>query len=926
MVTTSLAYFLSELVIEQSNQSKKTVDMLEARIVMHSVVDYTKYGLANRWCFTPDWLQEPKKCGLDHKRATERLIMNSNTEAFIRGMIADKSYTGAYGTPLRLEFFEQVISVSDFTPSHPLYRILNSLGQSDVKYIKIHVSRDKRAVLPQSGNEVYINIKVQLLDKNSKLLQVAGSTLEVRADIGIFPREVGTFALMVPNHLHLDKKAGVSVGKGDHIIPVFDSRNLTLGYNNIVFDSPVFVNGDINLPTRPDGENDATDSQYNPVVFNDRVYVAGNIKRDGKLYTQASTRGLTNQWIHNRQFGGFLRGVVREGGRDKGLDVLADLIGAGSIELADVNQCIQRNYFRGNIRATELSKLTQKTSTTSDSARIKLYLTDNNRFSPQRTWWNNPSDPSGSDIDRPWSSNTQNIDADYDSGINPDRTVLSYDLEFVDPSNNRVLKVSEKMGDNGATLELSMKFTYNSFKKSVQDQEKDIYNQKMKIDGITYIRSDVVSDLDDAKKKLSEIDGKIDSSKKKIADWTEDLKSASGSEEDELKEDIADEKVVLKGLEDSRPPVVAEVDKWQDILDQLDSKIKTELATFKERSELLKKLDEIYYKNDYPRLTLKVENFDSSTSNPSFRNLSFKFKHPFAFITDDGKPLSLKVKMNMYDLAYFGDYNARNNTPYEDLAKFQTTIYPLGSGVKIDPVKGTDGKNLAVIPGTADENFNIDEYCDKLSNGYSSSGGVDWNVDFSPKSKHSWSFTHAYDTRPNFIMDVNNASLVEKTAAFHIRASARDCVVENTADFVAGFFVCDNFIIAPRDKSLRIIGTVIAKNIEIDPSVAKNGLRWSSIYHPQSVFELRKVGILSTATKTKQCDEIKTPIWHPFPSMADAADIAKCSPNVLRARAQPFQWTSVDPDCGLVNGSAETKCKNRLINFHVVEFSREAGL
>ncbi|WP_374030781.1 hypothetical protein [Bdellovibrio bacteriovorus] len=52
----------------------------------------------------------------------------------------------------------------------------------------------------------------------------------------------------------------------------------------------------------------------------------------------------------------------------------------------------------------------------------------------------------------------------------------------------------------------------------------------------------------------------------------------------------------------------------------------------------------------------------------------------------------------------------------------------------------------------------------------------------------------------------------------------------------------------------------------------------------------------------------------------------RCNSISLRAKADPFRWTAVDPDCGLINNSNSTMCKNRLMRFYVLEVSRESGI
>jgi hypothetical protein len=118
--------------------------------------------------------------------------------------------------------------------------------------------------------------------------------------------------------------------------------------------------------------------------------------------------------------------------------------------------------------------------------------------------------------------------------------------------------------------------------------------------------------------------------------------------------------------------------------------------------------------------------------------------------------------------------------------------------------------------------------------------------------------------------------------------------------------------------------------MSIDNSALKAGINWSSIYHPQATQELRNAGILKAISsgESTKCEKLSSPIWHPKPSIQETADRLACNVISLRGKADPFQWTAVDPDCGFLNATDVTPtCKRRIVRFFVVEQSREgAGL
>ena len=93
-----------------------------------------------------------------------------------------------------------------------------------------------------------------------------------------------------------------------------------------------------------------------------------------------------------------------------------------------------------------------------------------------------------------------------------------------------------------------------------------------------------------------------------------------------------------------------------------------------------------------------------------------------------------------------------------------------------------------------------------------------------------------------------------------------------------------------------------------------------------ATFELRQAGILKSSSG-QSCDTIaRFPVWHPYPSIKKVSDLYKCNALSLRAKADPFRWTSVDPDCGLVPSANGTLCKNRLVRYYVLEVARESGI
>jgi len=163
----------------------------------------------------------------------------------------------------------------------------------------------------------------------------------------------------------------------------------------------------------------------------------------------------------------------------------------------------------------------------------------------------------------------------------------------------------------------------------------------------------------------------------------------------------------------------------------------------------------------------------------------------------------------------------------------------------------------------------------------------------------------------------------------------KTCEIQGDADLVAGFYVCDNLIIDGRDPDapLYMIGTFIAKHIDIDPSALKAGITMMSIYHPDALEILRNSRILKVANQIDNpnfpnCNDQLTgrPVWdHDSPKTPDRQDLTSCNVLYLRNMAQPFQWTAVDPDCGTLPNQSNTVCKQHPVNYFVIEHARGGG-
>ena len=179
---------------------------------------------------------------------------------------------------------------------------------------------------------------------------------------------------------------------------------------------------------------------------------------------------------------------------------------------------------------------------------------------------------------------------------------------------------------------------------------------------------------------------------------------------------------------------------------------------------------------------------------------------------------------------------------------------------------------------------------------------------FTPYTRASWAFTEDINAPlPTLKFNDMNSVPTQGKATFNVKSIAAKCIVESSATFVAGFLICDEFIIQSRSLPLEIVGTVITSRLQIHPSALLAGIRWFSAYHPNRTQKLRDVGIL-TPNGGGRCpayqNNLNRPIWHPYPGLLNLANHYKCNTIHLRAKADNLRWTTVDPDCATLRGEA----------------------
>ncbi|WP_413561241.1 hypothetical protein [Bdellovibrio sp. HCB209] len=273
--------------------------------------------------------------------------------------------------------------------------------------------------------------------------------------------------------------------------------------------------------------------------------------------------------------------------------------------------------------------------------------------------------------------------------------------------------------------------------------------------------------------------------------------------------------------------------------------------------------------------------------------------------------------------------NSTSNTwsNYSGLGGDDQVNYPFRTdaeyrGLHIPPVAATD---LATFD---DRCFASPDPGDSGAD-YSAFPAAKWNTSFADQARHAWKFNPDYATYTDPGYNPGTRVFDGGEPLFKIDSLVNNCEIRENATLVAGFFVCEKLTITQRSKPLRIIGTIITNQIDIHQTAYTAGIRWSSIYHPQAVQEMINAKILGRDKSDEYigCNSATlAPLWQSNIGVSDRYMHWICNPVSLRT-SDPFKWTTVDPDCGIVEPrDSLVKCKKQTNRFLIKEVSRGKGL
>ncbi len=881
-----IMYSLSPWIIEFKKQSMKNSNLISSRLAVHSLLDYTLVGIKQKWCFSSAWTPEP--CGqgvlqsINHPRSIDRLLLTEESLDYLK-LLGVSNWSSAKITKI-----EHELAVSSITTNNPVYKIFQNLD-SKVNKLKISISVDNNAALPQYGDEVYLRVEVSLLDRSGETINIGSSKLRAVSYVGVYPREVGSFALILANNLYLDRSSAYTPQKGDAYIKKFSSRTSDLVNSGLIFNSPVFVNSDIYLTSSNEK------SAYTPVTFKEKVYLgAGVLKRDGVGFVPNTAGGTDSQyWTDILQFGGFKGGVEVDGKKDLGLEYLSGERSAASSSDADLlKKCIANTAANSLLTSTDNSRiLGELLSTSSNLYRYRLQLTEYNKFNAQTG--NLPEVTS----QKTGSSGLGLYDSKYTNSSNG--AVLKYNLKV---GNLTISGVVPEGGSSILTTESNLQSRIDLYQSSIQANNKTIASNNSEI-------SQLESTITSQEKNLDSIESAIDAEKRKIpSDYREIQKLEN--QYDNVKDSIRNNKRKISNL-------------------------KSDISNLESSNVSLKNNLDDAYDMHKKKATIEIsanrivgKTGETSTYNPSYRELNIKTSTPEWLIDETGKKLDVSIELEAMDVSYELFESKRDPTVLnKNLTKGSIDLSwswnTLNASRNLKDLKGNNRGDTS----SQDLYVNFDEVCKTVD--YSSFASVGWESSFAEVSRHSWSFTNTYAERADYVFNIDNASTAGgRVPAFVIKSIVKNCIIEATANFVTGFLTCESLTIRARSTPLTIVGTFIVSNgMTIDDSAYKAGIKWQSIYHPMSTYLLRSAKVLK-AVGGGSCDSLtRTPVWHPRPALLDRVNAQQCNAMALRLKADPFRWTSVDPDCGLISASSTaTFCKNSLGNYFALEIHRESGI
>lgn len=858
------------------------------RLALNSLIDYVILGVKQHKCFSSNLVSPAPSCDLNTPNSVDALLLNSDSISFLQfaHSLDNNVQAPPNPVPTSMTFSGSLTSLGG--SGSPLQFVSSLFNNTNVQNFQVTITRIIDPQLPNTGNQIYLSIDAKLLDATNTLVVMNGKKLEIESLLTLYPREMGTFALVVPHDLYL---GGLKQGSGDIVFPAGSGTG-------VVFESPVFVNHNVHLVGQA------------PVTFADRLFVgSGSVMSANTPFAPQQTGSTsTSFWSQIPGYSGFQDGIQIDGYDDPGLDVFSGN-SASTTTAASYSQCtsISQMFYDPTGSAKSQLALTQYAASSSSSFSFQMGLTGAN------------GGTIGPDVLNP-QFNRLAKHPSY-SGVGPQVEVTNdastgafatVQLDLQNSSGSSVL-TSNKLptGDLAFPTSSSANQTGNdgatSFKVSISSSDLNTF-QKMG-NAISNYSAIVCANMSSDPNCISfnKVMGPLE------AQLTQ-IESASTTT-----------------ISISPTPAQAQYT-WQNAANIAVSV--SGGSTLYDTSTLASFFNaHMIDTTDSPAGALqKLGQIGSAVATPPLLN-----------------PV---LNISAYDVSYSGGASglpshssqaASGMTASSRLSNLsgQISFSNSSSGLSVLAASalGSSAQVASNLPSIIQQCLNLAQ---------PPSGAASWTAtDFSNQTIFSWNvggtgqspvagtnFSQPVIAELDFTNTNSNSNIATSpnSVQFQVGSIVDLCRIKASANFVTGFFVCNTLQIDARTTPLRMIATFIANGITIDPSAYASGITWSSIYFPNATYELQNTKVLTPkfpSAAGNSCQNqlgANTPIWSPYPAFTDVSNLYSCNPLSLRAEGANFQWTAMDPDCGLQTGQIVTTCKHHVLNYLMVEQARAGGI
>lgn len=998
-IVSSGVYFISNKIVTERKLSSQLRKDIHANLALRSITDYIKYGIRKGWCFDNQLLPElPENCvnNFSNQYSTARIMMPPSYASTLEelGKTHGAEFpmlVGKKATDLMLYSFSYNLQLSNLTmgTGHPLYRVLTNTRNPLVKGVNIKVSRIGNMTLPVNGDEVYIEIVTEFTDKDGQPLRTGMEVIDndgQRKAIGkqilretarfvSNPRELNSFALILPGSLYLGKSSPPIAGQGHMAIPASSQSDV-----GMVFNSPIFVNQHIFMDNA---------GSYTPATFNDVVVIGNGIIKDynGADFKINEALGEKRYWTDLKTFGGFVRGIDSDGKRDVGLSVLSGVSDSTTLNNDTISLCTNILKSEANLSLTKESRFVGEPI----SGTVTSNLTENGiRYSFSTL-------PDAIDLFVAQEINNSNGGINCSNGLNSGNGGISCSgSDFMDLSDKYNMRNSYG-GKDASNILYSISPGYSlasgtkvvmwanmNWPKSGNDdylkipllENGDGDGHTVTINFLAYTKDQ----YEQAENALTSVSGTLNNTHLPA------IGAASAT--------LQTRTAKLITLEAAKPVSPAAYASWPDRDDYEDLKAgkfnNKSVAWAQDKFDDAKKTYQDFYDDEFlpvkTEYDLRKEYYDNpgkiqisstkpyngySQRQPTFRDVTIKiingkyFKRATISPTDriyntsgtnnDLYKTTNLSKTEIKDFSIEGmDYsgmiggfsrrprdssNDITNNPYKDDKADMNNVHYAFSFDSTDSLvfsnRGLDYQGNEIDLGRYKPLDPVINYAEKIKKCMETAGGINQDA-FKPASFASADFTSVANDSWHFAAPDKNVYTPQTFStdiySFETGSIRGACVIEQTATVIHGFYVCRSLEIKARTQPLKMIGTfMVLKDFIIDKSALKAGVTWQSIHNQNAVQDMKTNGSqpLLRRANNSNCSSLyngTVPFWHPDPGLQILSDRIRCSSTFLLQGKGPPRWTSVDPDCGRIGSSTNTQCLKRIRNFNLIQLERVYGL